>query len=1090
MILWRSVVRAVLLVALVTLFTLTGVVLATAYTEFGTRAVVAAAERWLPIDLDQPTGTLARELCLGTVHYDDDLVSVSAQNVCVSMAWIKSIDALGVHIDSAAAHRVDVTLAQTPPSPPEDIAPIQLPGLPVTASLGALSVDLVNVGELAITNVSAQGVELVKGEWRIGALGANSTDLRLDTACSIRYPTQHNRTEVDATVRVNRGELLDLTLTGPPDALRVDAATRSPLPATLSGMIDVTRTNWPLSLLLNVDAVDLTPYGLAQSIEPSATITGDLRTTTADVIATSGDGTLRLGVARIGSDVTARADFAALPLRTDAAETAVTGSVDVVTNLDMRHFDARIDALSGLFTTAPLNGNIVIDLESGIHASRAALTAGAGTLEATGHWQAAENWRFEVLANEFAISAFGGSTRLDADLRGDHDTLRGTATAGDLRYADWSIDTAVLTADTGADTWLGIDAAGVRIAGRQPGALAVELTGSATAGGFTARADHPFADVALGGTFDTADRAVTVEALTADLAEATPGGRQTLTLLEPTTIRVVESGIDLSPVAIGNSLGGRADVMLSAPANSGHALITDWALPAQTLAATGVTVAADVQADVRVTDLGRRIASGTAALTDIEFAGLPAPVMNAISGPGEIAVEFTATAESQTIVATGTIPGALALDGSAIRTVIDDRIDGTADLELSQMAFLSQFLEPYVSALDGELAANTKLTGSLEQPAGAVTWTDGSIDVSALGLTLRGIEARVDAPDADTLTIQLDATDVAGAPIAVVGRVAGSFTGKPTGEITLSTAGARLVDRTDASGMITADLTYRLLAAEQHLEGSARIDDAEFVVATIPDTVVTASDDVVVEGRVAANPAQPLNADVSLTVGERVHLTAFGLDTGLTGNLDYVARPGQPVAVHGTLQTSGGTFAAYGQKLAIETGTLTFDGPMDDPLVTIVANRTVETDQGTYVVSLQVGGYPSDLDTEVTSNPPLSETDALSLLVTGRLYSQVGASEQGQVENAAIAMGLRSTRFVTDRIAERVGLDELTVSNGDNGIEVGVGRRINANLFLRYTYNALSRIGGILIDYDLSRRLRVRAAAGDVQSIEFQYIFR
>ena len=65
---------------------------------------------------------------------------------------------------------------------------------------------------------------------------------------------------------------------------------------------------------------------------------------------------------------------------------------------------------------------------------------------------------------------------------------------------------------------------------------------------------------------------------------------------------------------------------------------------------------------------------------------------------------------------------------------------------------------------------------------------------------------------------------------------------------------------------------------------------------------------------------------------------------------------------------------------------------------------------------------------------------------------------------------------------------EIIVEQDRNGEwEVGAAVRLQENLYLRYTYSAFSRIGGVLLRYRLSDRISVQAKTGDAHSIEIRY---
>lgn len=198
--------------------------------------------------------------------------------------------------------------------------------------------------------------------------------------------------------------------------------------------------------------------------------------------------------------------------------------------------------------------------------------------------------------------------------------------------------------------------------------------------------------------------------------------------------------------------------------------------------------------------------------------------------------------------------------------------------------------------------------------------------------------------------------------------------------------------------------------------------------------------------------------------------------------------PGLPPDVRGTLTLREGRFKAYGKELQVNRGLLTFSGPMDDPTVDIIASRLVPRESGDVLVSLVLNGTARRMETEVISNPALPEGDALALLLTGRTLSEMTNSEQASMTGTAVTLGLYGASGLTRSIAETLALEEIIVGKDEFGEwEAGAALRLQHNLYLRYTYGAFSRIGGVLLRYRLTDRVSVQAKSGDSHSIELRY---
>src|SRR5690606_3654208 len=107
--------------------------------------------------------------------------------------------------------------------------------------------------------------------------------------------------------------------------------------------------------------------------------------------------------------------------------------------------------------------------------------------------------------------------------------------------------------------------------------------------------------------------------------------------------------------------------------------------------------------------------------------------------------------------------------------------------------------------------------------------------------------------------------------------------------------------------------------------------------------IPTVDSDVVVlrPGTEIAKVNVPLDVSMDLDVdlGPRFYLTGYGVNSGLVGQLHIMMREGKLTGV-GALRTRGGAIEAYGQRLQLRKGTITFQGDITSPILDIEALRT------------------------------------------------------------------------------------------------------------------------------------------------------
>jgi translocation and assembly module TamB len=132
-------------------------------------------------------------------------------------------------------------------------------------------------------------------------------------------------------------------------------------------------------------------------------------------------------------------------------------------------------------------------------------------------------------------------------------------------------------------------------------------------------------------------------------------------------------------------------------------------------------------------------------------------------------------------------------------------------------------------------------------------------------------------------------------------------------------------------------------------------------------------------------------------MGERLRIRGRGLDAGLRGDL-RLTTPATQLAVNGTLRIVDGTYQAYGQKLDIERGVLTFVGPVENPRLDIEATRPNLDVR----VGVLVSGTALTPRVRLFSEPEMSDLDKLSWLVAGR--ANEGGADTALLQSAAVAL--------------------------------------------------------------------------------------
>ncbi len=161
-----------------------------------------------------------------------------------------------------------------------------------------------------------------------------------------------------------------------------------------------------------------------------------------------------------------------------------------------------------------------------------------------------------------------------------------------------------------------------------------------------------------------------------------------------------------------------------------------------------------------------------------------------------------------------------------------------------------------------------------------------------------------------------------------------------------------------------------------------------------------------------------------------------------------------------------------------------FNGPLTNPALNVRATRTASDKT---VAGIHLTGTPTSLRSEVYSEPPLADAEALSYLLTGRPLGSANSEEGDMLNQAAFALGLTTAGNVASRIRNQLGLETLGIQGGAENRQLVAGKRFGERLFIEYAYGVVDSLGSLLLRYQLSRRLTVESRSGSVRTVDVVY---
>ncbi|MEM5423101.1 translocation/assembly module TamB domain-containing protein [Paraburkholderia ferrariae] len=286
------------------------------------------------------------------------------------------------------------------------------------------------------------------------------------------------------------------------------------------------------------------------------------------------------------------------------------------------------------------------------------------------------------------------------------------------------------------------------------------------------------------------------------------------------------------------------------------------------------------------------------------------------------------------------------------------------------------------------------------------------------------------------------------------------------------------------------------------IDGKFTVDHALFDMPELPapslgdDVVIVRPDGTTVGGRppieetASTRPAPRFapRANVDIDLGHDFRFRGQGADLGLAGTITVNSAPDVPLRAVGNVRvTEGSTYTAFGTKLNIENGFFTFNGPVGNPGINILAmRRNQQVEAG-----VQVTGTVQAPSVRLVSEPNVPDNEKLSWLLFGHGTDQGNNLGQQSAMTTALAL-LGSAQG--KRIAQSIGLDEFSIGRSEVGLTdtevVMIAKAINQRLVIGYEQGLQSASNAVKATINLSRYWSLVVYGGTFNGADILYTRR
>ena len=425
----------------------------------------------------------------------------------------------------------------------------------------------------------------------------------------------------------------------------------------------------------------------------------------------------------------------------------------------------------------------------------------------------------------------------------------------------------------------------------------------------------------------------------------------------------------------------------------------------------------------------------------------------------------------------------------------DAPVDGNLQVQVSDIGIWGAWVPPGWR-LKGELRTMATLSGRFAEPK-------YSGQVNGTGLGVRNLLQGVNVSDG-TLALRLDGDSATVERFQLKGgegklTVTGgaTFGTEPTARLKFVAERFRVIGRVDRTVIASGNAELTLTRAQGKLDGSITLDEGLFD--STASSAPSLDDDVTVSGPGAvasADPKDPAAAKpkrnfvlgLDLDMGRQLHIKGRGLDADLRGKL-RLTTPGGQLAVHGTINAENGSYAAYGQKLAIERGVVAFSGAYNNPRLDVLALRPNIDNR----VGVLITGNALTPRVRLYSEPELTDSEKLSWLLLGRAPDGLGRTDTALLQRAAVALLAGEGEAPTDALLKSLGIDELSLRQSDGDVRetvVTLGKQLSRRWYLGYERGVNSTAGTWQLIYRIAQRFTLRAQSGLDNSLDVIWVLR
>jgi autotransporter translocation and assembly factor TamB len=447
----------------------------------------------------------------------------------------------------------------------------------------------------------------------------------------------------------------------------------------------------------------------------------------------------------------------------------------------------------------------------------------------------------------------------------------------------------------------------------------------------------------------------------------------------------------------------------------------------------------------------------------------------------------------------GTVPFMDEQAGQPAAVGIDVRVK-SSPVSLS----IVQAVTSQLTDVAGTLALNLQVQGNLKTPRlyGELTVADGAMRVVPSGARYRKLNTQLVFEGPTARIDRLSVEDNDGHSLAATVQIGLAGRSVNTVDMAAQASDFKVLDNEMGRVSLDGKLTLQGSLDKPRVDGSLKIASGRIEVDALLEKLTsnpyqTTPESIESTAEKPAGPLDNLELAVSLQVPNNLVLRGSDVRSGdgpalgdinitVGGTLDVRKSVGTEATITGAVTTVRGTYNFQGRRFAVQRdGRIEFRGGQPvDPALDLAADREVSG----VIAHVEIGGTSRRPTLKLSSDPPMEETDILSLIVFNQPANQLGEGERISLSERAAAMaGGAVVGAITESLGKALNLSMLeveTVGEAGGAPMVTVGKQVGSRLFvrLRQLFGA-QEVSELQLEYELTNYLRLQGSVSDGQGL-------